>query len=179
MSPVPLFDAHCDTVMKVLDQGVDFLSEASEAHISLPRMLAANVRAQVFACFVLGERYPDRASERAEEMIGAIEGMVASSSGRMAKVVDRSSLADAFSGGPIGALIGSARGEGGEPEALLRPWRARSYLRLEGQPVLRDGVRGGPAAQPGGGEAPRPRRGARGDGRCLPSVGLSVSGRSQ
>jgi len=112
MSPVPLFDAHCDTVMKVLDQGVDFLSEASEAHISLPRMLAANVRAQVFACFVLGERYPDRASERAEEMIGAIEGMVASSSGRMAKVVDRSSLADAFSGGPIGALIGL---EGADP----------------------------------------------------------------
>jgi len=122
MSAVPIFDAHCDTVMKVLDQGADFLSEASEAHISLPRMLAADVRAQVFACFVLKERYPGRAEERAEEMIKAIEGMISSSAGAMAKVVDRSGLADAFSGGPIAALIGLEGADplGGRAENLRR-----------------------------------------------------------
>ncbi|HHK67214.1 MAG TPA: hypothetical protein ENJ47_02275, partial [Candidatus Acetothermia bacterium] len=92
MSSVPIFDAHCDTAMKALDQGVDFLSGEGGAHVSLPGMIAAGLRAQVFACFVLEERFPGRAAERAEEMIKAIEGMISSSAGAMTKVVDRSGL---------------------------------------------------------------------------------------
>ncbi len=110
--PLPLFDAHCDTAMKVLDQGADFLSEDGGAHVSLPGMIEGGVRAQIFACFVLEERYPGRARERAEGMIEAIEGMIASADGRMAKVTDRSGLSAAFSGGPLAALIGL---EGADP----------------------------------------------------------------
>jgi len=112
MSSVPIFDAHCDTAMKVLDQGVDFLSGEGGAHVSLPGMIAAGLRAQVFACFVLEERFPGRAVERAEEMIKAIEGMISSSAGAMTKVVDRSGLDAAFSGGPIAAIVGL---EGADP----------------------------------------------------------------
>ena len=122
MSPVPLFDAHCDTAMKVLDQGADFLAEEGGAHVTLPGMISAGLRAQVFACFVLEERFPGRAAERAEEMIGAIEGMIAASAGRMVKVIDRASLSASFAGGPIAAIVGLEGADplGGRAENLRR-----------------------------------------------------------
>jgi len=67
------FDAHCDTVIKVLDEGADFLRSGG-AHVTFPAMKAAGIRAQVFACYVLSERYPEREAQRAEAMIARLRG---------------------------------------------------------------------------------------------------------
>ena len=52
------FDTHCDTVKKVMDHSLDFQTGEGAGHVSLPWMIAAGSCAQVFACFVLSERYP-------------------------------------------------------------------------------------------------------------------------
>ncbi|MDD5264573.1 MAG: membrane dipeptidase [Candidatus Bipolaricaulis sp.] len=107
------FDAHCDAVMKSIDEGADFQSTASPAHISLPRLLSANVRVQAFACCVV---YPDRPSEAYAErgwaMVEAIAAMAAESGGRMAVARTAADLERSFLGGPISAVIGL---EGADP----------------------------------------------------------------
>ena len=106
------FDTHCDTVMKVLDQGADFVGGGGTGHVSLAGLLEADVRAQVFACYVLSARHPGIERERAEAMIRAIEAMAAGSGGRMRIARTGAEISDAFNGGPIAAILGL---EGADP----------------------------------------------------------------
>jgi membrane dipeptidase len=106
------FDAHCDTVLKVLDDGADFVRGGGEVHVTFPAMKEAGIRAQIFACFVLSERHPGEEAKRAEAMIEAIEGMAAGTQGGMIVARSREALSAAFAGGPIAALIGL---EGADP----------------------------------------------------------------
>lgn len=107
------FDAHCDAVAKSVDEGADFQSPTSPAHVSLPRLVGADVRVQAFACCVV---YPDRPSEtyveRGEAMVEAVREMAASSGGRMAIAETGADLRRSFQGGPISAVIGL---EGADP----------------------------------------------------------------
>ncbi len=106
------FDAHCDTVMKVLDDGVDFLRDDAPAHVTFPAMETAGIRAQIFACFVLSERHPGEEAERAEAMIRAIAAMTEATEGGMRIARTRNDLKRAFDGGPIAAILGL---EGADP----------------------------------------------------------------
>ncbi len=106
------FDTHCDTVQKVLSGKLDFITGEGEGHVSLPGMLSAGLCAQIFACFVLSEHYPGSERARAEEMISAIERMVAGSEGRMKIVRTAAELERSCTDGPIAALIGL---EGADP----------------------------------------------------------------
>ena len=106
------FDAHCDTVMKVLDDGVDFVRGEGTAHVTFPAMREAGIRAQIFACFVLSEHHPGAETERAEAMIRAIVSMAEGTRDEMRVARTREELDAAFDGGPIAALIGL---EGADP----------------------------------------------------------------
>lgn len=54
-----VFDAHCDTILSVLE-GARRLGDRSEnGHIDIPRLIAGGVNAQVFAVFVRPEWYND------------------------------------------------------------------------------------------------------------------------
>jgi membrane dipeptidase len=54
-----VFDAHCDTILSVID-GERSLGEKSEkGHIDIPRLKSGGVKAQVFAVFVRPEWYHD------------------------------------------------------------------------------------------------------------------------
>jgi len=108
---VPFFDAHCDTVLKVLDNGLDFV-RGGPAHVTLPDMLKGNVRAQIFACFVLSERHPGEEAERAEALIRTVERMADGTEGAMRIARTGKELRDAFDGGPIAAILGL---EGADP----------------------------------------------------------------
>ena len=70
------FDAHCDTILKVVEEGRDF-ETSPQLHVTLRDLRAAGVCAQVFACFVLEARDPGRAYERAVELIDAVRGLCA------------------------------------------------------------------------------------------------------
>jgi len=108
----PLFDAHCDTVMKVLDDGADFVSGAGCGHVSWPGMEAADLRAQVFACFVLSEHYPGEEAARAHAMIDAIESMCAETNGGMTLATSGGAIERAFNSGPRAAILAL---EGADP----------------------------------------------------------------
>jgi len=106
------FDTHCDTAMKVLDGTLDFTT-GEGGHIGLPQLVEAGSCAQVFACFVLSERYPGHERERAEAMIEEIYSMAQGSGGAMRVVKASSSLHSSCDGeGPIAAIIGL---EGADP----------------------------------------------------------------
>ena len=106
------FDAHCDTVMKVLDDGEDFLSPKGSMHISFPGMIDADVRAQIFACFVLSSAYPGQEYERACQMIDAVYDMAESTDGELRVIRTGPELQDAFSGGPRAGILSL---EGADP----------------------------------------------------------------
>ena len=106
------FDAHCDTAMKVLDDGEDFLQPGGRKHLSFPGMVEADVRAQIFACFVLSAQHPGRERARALEMIDTVYEMVAATDGRLSLVTAASDLDRAFDGGPRAAILAL---EGADP----------------------------------------------------------------
>lgn len=107
------FDAHCDTAMKTLDEGADFFSPVSPAHVSLPRLEAAGVRIQAFACCVVYPERPEASyAERGEAMVAAVTQMAADSGGQMSVAVTGSALQRAVDGGPIAAVVGL---EGADP----------------------------------------------------------------
>jgi len=109
---VKFFDTHCDTVKKVMDHSLDFQTGEGAGYVSLTGMLTAGSCAQVFACFVLSERYPGKERETAGGMIRTIGEMAAKSEGKMEVVHTASDLRAACGGGPIAALIGL---EGADP----------------------------------------------------------------
>ena len=49
------FDAHCDTIQKVVENGADFAAHEG-MHVTLPGMLEAGMCAQVFAAWALAEQ---------------------------------------------------------------------------------------------------------------------------
>jgi len=109
---VRFFDAHCDTVMKVLDDGADFAGSEGRAHVTFPAMAEAGVRAQIFACFVLSEQHRGEEAERAEAMIRKIGSMADGTDGRMRIACTRAHIDAAFGDGPIAAILGL---EGADP----------------------------------------------------------------
>lgn len=67
------FDAHCDTILKVLDEGADFEhGSGGGLHVTLDGMRTAGMGAQVFACYVLEARNPGRSRERGLEVVAAV-----------------------------------------------------------------------------------------------------------
>jgi len=109
------FDAHCDTALKVLDGRADFFREDGGGHVSLPAMLKAGVKGQIFAVYVLSRDFPGKERQRAEAMIATIQDLVARSKGAMQIATTAGDLERAFSqAGPIAALIGL---EGADPLA--------------------------------------------------------------
>lgn len=70
------FDAHCDTILQVIEEGRDFFAGPG-LHVTLEGLRRADVRAQVFACFVLEARYPGRAREQALTFVQAVRDLCA------------------------------------------------------------------------------------------------------
>jgi membrane dipeptidase len=117
---VRFFDAHCDTVTKVEDGTFDFLSGEGKGHVSFPGLVEAGSCGQVFACFVLSERHPRRERERAEEVIAAIQRMIADTRGGMALALTASDLRAGLTDGPLPALVALEGADPleGDPEAF-------------------------------------------------------------
>ena len=115
----PLFDAHCDTIIKVVDAGADLLDPKCGTHINAPAMLAAGLRCQVFACFVSREHFLGEEPARVRKLLQAAAAL----DGRGPFVIPRSgeelaALADAPD--KVGLLLAIEGGEalGGDVQAV-------------------------------------------------------------
>ncbi len=112
-SRVPMFDAHCDAPMKVVDEGADFSDADARMHVTLSGLETADVRVQVFAsCAVYPDTPPNRVTERGLAMVSAVWEMAAASGGRMAVATTAADVRRALDGGPIAAVIAL---EGADP----------------------------------------------------------------
>lgn len=105
------FDAHCDTVMHALDDGLDFVAGSRGAHLDLPRLEAAGSCVQLFAIFMAAGHYPPDGEMRphAERALAAVHGWVAGSGGRLRLALtgaDVRTACAATAGGPVYGLIG-------------------------------------------------------------------------
>jgi membrane dipeptidase len=67
-----LFDAHCDTVLRIVDKGEDITKETNAGHIDLPRLKKANFGCQVFACYTSVDQYGDKTPQRSRTLVDAI-----------------------------------------------------------------------------------------------------------
>lgn len=133
--PVPsapwFFDAHCDTFLRVVETGADFEGAnpagAAELHITLPGMIQAGVRMQVFAAWTLAERLQGREDQVAMQVVEAVNATCRAHSERFVLVRTRADLqAAAAHPAKIGALcaLESADPLKGDPQALDRYYEA-------------------------------------------------------
>jgi membrane dipeptidase len=67
-----VFDAHCDALMKVVDDGVDLGVRSDQGHVDFVRMAEGGLDVEVFAVWVPPDFWPDRAKQRALTMIDAL-----------------------------------------------------------------------------------------------------------
>ena len=56
---IMVFDTHCDTVSRVLKNGVDLGIRSEQGHIDIPRLIEGGVDAEIFACCVTQQDQPD------------------------------------------------------------------------------------------------------------------------
>ncbi len=66
-----IIDTHCDTLIRVLDEGIDLSREQPDGHLDLPRLARGGVGCQVFACFVTRAEHGRHVTRRALDMLGA------------------------------------------------------------------------------------------------------------
>jgi len=114
-----IFDAHCDTVMKMVDEEADVLAGFG-GHVSAPDLLSGNVGCQVFACFARLMEHGDQVVRRSRTMLQAARSL----EGRGPFVFPRSAgeLSELAAGesDAVGVLLAVEGGEalGGRVEAV-------------------------------------------------------------
>jgi len=111
LDSIRFFDAHCDAVMKALTGEAEFLSGEGTGHVTLPSLLEGQIAVQVFACFVLSERYPGREKDQAMVVLDTILDWIANSDGMLSLVETANDLAP----GPEGGVAAILALEGGDP----------------------------------------------------------------
>lgn len=120
-----VFDAHCDTALRLVDPAFDPSVRADSGHVDVPRLLAGGVGCQVFACFVSEPEQASRPVERGRELLAAVQRLAADP-----RVVFPQSAAElaalAEPGDRVGALLAIEGGEaiGDDPAALAGLKRA-------------------------------------------------------
>lgn len=75
-----IFDAHCDTILKVVEDGADIAAQPgtdAAPHVALQGLRHAGVAAQIFAVFAIEARFPGRTRQTALDLIAAIDGLCA------------------------------------------------------------------------------------------------------
>jgi len=114
-----IFDAHCDTALRLVDPGFDPSVRSDLGHVDVPRLLEGGVGCQVFACFVSEPEQATRPVERGRELMAAVQRLQ-----RDLRVVFPRNVAElkalATTSDRVGALLAIEGGEaiGDDPAAL-------------------------------------------------------------
>jgi membrane dipeptidase len=101
-----VLDTHCDTLLRIADEGLDLGRRASDGHVDLVRLREGGVKAQVFAVFVSPRYLPGGARRRALELIDALRAELARHADRIALVGSVEEARRAAARGKIAAFIG-------------------------------------------------------------------------
>lgn len=114
------FDAHCDTFLRVVENGASF-EGGDGLQLSLPGLLQAGVRAQVFAAWTLAERLKGREEEVALQIVEAVGAACREHPERLVLVRTRADLESVLDGtGKVAAICALENADPlkGDPWAL-------------------------------------------------------------
>ncbi|MDZ7261015.1 MAG: membrane dipeptidase [candidate division KSB1 bacterium] len=67
-----VLDTHCDTILRIMNEGMDIGVRSSRGHIDIPRMREGGLDAQVFALWVAPSYLPNGAIRRTLDMLDAM-----------------------------------------------------------------------------------------------------------
>ncbi|MBN1858730.1 membrane dipeptidase [Candidatus Bipolaricaulota bacterium] len=99
--------------MKAFTGEANFLSGEGNGHVTLPSLLEGRIAVQIFACFVLSERYPNCEQDQAIAILDTICDWISASGGRMSLVETVADLAAPHEpGNSVAAILAL---EGGDP----------------------------------------------------------------
>jgi membrane dipeptidase len=118
LMPVRIFDAHCDTILKVVDDGHDIHGRDARFHVDVRRLCEGGIACQVMACFASRDEYGDRIGQRSRSLLRAARDLVSDDSPLVMPKTARGLQDLGGQDGPIGILLAIEGGEAleGRPE---------------------------------------------------------------
>ena len=122
-----VFDTHCDTVSRVLKDGIDLGVRSEKGHIDIPRLKEGGVDAQIFACCVTQQNQPDGYYlKRILRMIDALYLQFEKNSDSIKLSLTAEDVRKAKQDGKIAAVIAVETGQAIEDDLAF----LRDYYRL-------------------------------------------------
>jgi membrane dipeptidase len=102
-----VFDAHCDTAMRLIgDQPIDLGERQEDGHMDLPRMAEGGLDAQIFACWVSPGLDEDHWVEQALDMIDAVWEQARRYPDRLEVTLTGADIRRVVGEGKVAALLG-------------------------------------------------------------------------
>lgn len=124
-----VFDAHADTLMRVVDDGYDLGALNDTGHVDLPRLKEGGVDAQVFAVWVDPEAHEGGLWRRAVAMIDAFHRQLAEHSDRVGLARDAGDARRLAATGRLAAFLGLEGGYALEGDLDRLAWLRERGLR--------------------------------------------------
>jgi len=107
-----LIDAHCDTLLAVLDGERSLLTRSDKGHLDLPRLQEVGMTAQVFALFVPDAYAVHAPTAHALRMIYHLYASIEQANGQLILARTAADIDAAHANGQVAAILGM---EGAEP----------------------------------------------------------------
>jgi membrane dipeptidase len=105
-------DAHCDTAMRITNDGFDISARSSTGHVDIPRLVEGKVGVQVFACWIGKPGEPlDHYSGLAKQMINGLYAQFGKNFNAIHPVLGAKDIQNANQNGKIAAIIGIEGGQ--------------------------------------------------------------------
>lgn len=106
-----VFDGHMDTPLRIADDGFDISLDDPAGHVDLPRMRRGGLDAVFMAAWVDPEFFPDRALERAEELLAATRSVTLAQPEALVFATSAKQVRSAIANGQIALLAGVENGQ--------------------------------------------------------------------
>jgi membrane dipeptidase len=107
-----LIDAHCDTLLAILDGERSLLTRSDKGHLDLPRLQEVGMTAQVFALFVPDAYAVHAPTAHALRMIYHLYASIEQANGQLILARTAADIDAAHANGQVAAILGM---EGAEP----------------------------------------------------------------
>ncbi|MCK9462974.1 MAG: membrane dipeptidase, partial [Proteobacteria bacterium] len=115
-----VLDAHCDALMRAVDEGVDLTVRNPEGHVDLQKLHDGGVDAQVFALWADPDEWKGKYGQRLDAMFTAYDEMIERSAGGFVRATTADDAERAAKDGKIAAFLAleGAYAIDGDPKAL-------------------------------------------------------------
>jgi membrane dipeptidase len=112
-----VFDGHIDTPLRIAEDGVDFGARGTSSHVDLPRMIDGGLDAVFMAAWVDPALGPDRAFERARQLLSLVQETARAHRDRLAFATTAADVITAAANEKIALLAGVENGDALEERA--------------------------------------------------------------